>query len=175
MAQPQGMRNADYPHHVYRLHKAIYGLKQAPQAWYQELCTSLLSLGFVKSRADSSLFVYSRDTMLLYFLVAVDDLIITGSDPSLFDTFIQQLDSKLSTKDLGVLSYFFGDEVLAISIGLQLSRQKYVIDLLSKHNMLDSKPISTPLAIGTSLTGKIGTAPVNATIYHQMVGGLQHL
>ena len=43
MAQ-QGMRHADYPHHVYRLHKVIYGLKQAPRASYQELCTFLLSL-----------------------------------------------------------------------------------------------------------------------------------
>ena len=43
MAQPQGMFNADYPLHVFRLHKAIYGRKQAPRAWYQELRTFLLS------------------------------------------------------------------------------------------------------------------------------------
>ena len=83
MAQQQVMRHAEYPHHVYRLHKAIYGLKQAPQAWYQELCTFLLSLGFVTSRIDSSLFVYSNDTTFIYFLVCVDDMIIRGSDPSL--------------------------------------------------------------------------------------------
>ena len=29
MTQPQGMRDAHYPHHVFRLHKAIYGIKQA--------------------------------------------------------------------------------------------------------------------------------------------------
>ena len=52
IAQPQGMRNTDYPHHVYYLHKAIYGLKQASRAWYQELCTFLLSLGFVTSHVD---------------------------------------------------------------------------------------------------------------------------
>ena len=44
MAQPQGMRNAPYPYHVSRLHKAIYGLRQAPRAWYQELNTFMLSL-----------------------------------------------------------------------------------------------------------------------------------
>ena len=65
-------------------------------------------LGFVISRANSSLFVYSHNTVLLYFLVYVGDLIITGSDPSLVDNIIQQHDSKLSTKDLGVLSYFCG-------------------------------------------------------------------
>ena len=49
-------------------------------------------------------------------------------------------------------------------MGLLLSQQKYVIDLLSKHNMIDSKPVSTPLAVGTSLTAKDGTAPVNVTM-----------
>ena len=145
MAQSQGMRNAKYPPHVCHLYKAIYGLKQAPQAWYQELRTFLLSLDFLTSRANSSLFSYSHDTALINFLVYVDDLIITGSDPSLFDTIIQQLDSKFPTKDLRPLSYFYGVEVLATSSGLLISQQKYVIDLLSKHNMLNSKPVSTSL------------------------------
>ena len=41
--------------------------------------------------------------------------------------------------------------------------------------MLDSKPVSTLLAVGTSLTATVGSAPINATMYHQVVGGLQHL
>ena len=115
MAQLQGMRNANYPYYVCQLHKAIYGLKQAPRAWYQELHTFLLSPDFVTSLVDSSLFVYSRGNALLYFLDYVDDLIIAGSDPSLVDTIIWQLDSKFSTKDLGILSYFCGVEVLPTS------------------------------------------------------------
>ena len=105
-------------------------------------------------------------------MVYVDDLIITGSNPSLVDTIILQLDSKFSTKDLRALSYFCGVEVLATSTGLLLSEQKYFIDLLSKHNMFGSKLVSTPLTIGTSLTAHDGTALVNATTYHQVVGGL---
>ena len=115
MVHPQGMQNSNYPHHVCRLHKAIYGLKQAPRAWYQELRTFLLSLGFVTSRVNSSLFVYSHSNVLLYFLVYVDDLIIARSDPSPVDNIIRHLDSKFSTKDLGVLSFFYGVKVLATS------------------------------------------------------------
>ena len=148
MAQSQGMHNADYPHHVCRLHKAIYGLKQALRAWYQELRTFLLSLGFVTSRIDLSLFAYSSDNALLYFLVYVDDLITIGSDPSNVDTIIRQHDYKFSTKDLRVLSFFYGVEVLVTQMGLLLSQQKYVIDLLCKRNMLGSKPISAPFVVG---------------------------
>ena len=121
---------------------------------------------------DLSLFVYSHGNALLYFLVYIDDSIITGSDPSLVDTIIWQLDSKFSTKDLRVLSFFCGVEVLTTSTRLLLSQQKYFIDLLSKHNMLGSKPVSTSLVVGTSMTAKDGTVPVNAIMYYQVVGGL---
>ena len=139
------------------------------------LRTFLLSLGFVISHANSSLFVYSRDTALIYFLVYVDDMIITSSDPSLVDTIIRQLDSTFSTKDLGPLYNLCGVEVLATSLDLLLSKQMYVIDLLSKHNMLGFKPVFTPLAMGTSLTTNDGNVPVNATMYCQVISGLQHL
>ena len=126
----------------------------------------MVSLGFVTSRIDLSLFSYSSDNALLYFLVYVDDLITTGSDASHVDTIIQQFDSKFSTKDLRVLSFFYGVKVLVTPTGLLLSQQKYVIDLLCKHNMLGTKPVSTSLVVGTSLTAKDGVALVNATVYH---------
>ena len=135
----------------------------------------MLFLCFVTSGANSSLFVYSHVNELLYFLVYVDDLIIIGSDPSLVDIIIRKLYSKFSTKDLGVLSYFYGVEVLVTSMSLLLSQQNHVIDLLRKHNMLGSKPVSTPLVVGPSPIAHDGAAPVNATTYCQVVGGLQHL
>ena len=64
---------------------------------------------------------------------------------------------------------------MATSTGLLLSQQKYVIDLLRKHNMFDSKPVSTPLVVDTSLTATDGSAPINVTMYRQVVGDLQHL
>ena len=89
IGQPQGMRNADYPHHLYCLHKSIYGIKQAPRAWYHELRTFLLGLVFVTFPVDSSFFVYSHGNALIYFLVYVDDLIVTSSEPSFIDNIIR--------------------------------------------------------------------------------------
>ena len=140
------------------------------------VASHLLSLlGFVTSCVDSSFFIYSCGNALLYFLFYVDDLIITGSDSSLADNIIQQLGSKFPTKDLRVQSLFCGVDVFATSTSLLLSQHKYVIDLLSKHNMLDSKHVSTPLVVSTSLTTKYGIVPVNATMYRQVVSDLQHL
>ena len=169
------MRNTNYPYHVCRLHKTIYGLKQPPALGTRSSVLSC-SLSVLLHPVQTCLFFfYSCGNTLLYFLVYVEDLIITKSDPSLVNTIIQQLDSKFSAKDLGPLSYFCGVKVLATSTSLILSQQKYAIDLLTKHNMLNSKHVSTPLVICTSLAAHDGTTLINATTYHQVVGGLQHL
>ena len=80
MAQPLGFKDLSKPNHVCRLKKAIYGLKQAPRAWYTTLKNVILQLGFHSSKADSSLFIYSQGSNLCYFLVYVDDLVITGNN-----------------------------------------------------------------------------------------------
>ena len=64
-----------------------------------------------------------------------------------------------------MLSYYCGVEVLATPTILLLSQKNNVIDLLSKHNMLGSKPVFTHLVVDTSLTTNDGTVPVNATMY----------
>nr|GEV44732.1 hypothetical protein [Tanacetum cinerariifolium] len=48
VAQPEGFVDPDHPEKVYRLRKALYGLKEAPRAWYDELSKFLTSKGFTK-------------------------------------------------------------------------------------------------------------------------------
>nr|GEU97818.1 putative ribonuclease H-like domain-containing protein [Tanacetum cinerariifolium] len=47
-SQPEGFVDLDHPGKVYHLRKALYQLKQAPRAWYDELLTFLISIGFTK-------------------------------------------------------------------------------------------------------------------------------
>jgi len=91
MLQPPGFVNKSFPDHVCRLKKALYGLKQAPRAWYMELRVFLLSLGFVNSTADASLFISQKSGSTLYLLVYVDDIIVTGSSPTELSNLISPL------------------------------------------------------------------------------------
>ncbi|GJV33135.1 uncharacterized mitochondrial protein-like protein [Tanacetum coccineum] len=53
---------------------------------------------------------------------------------------------EFAIKDLGDLSYFLGLEVSYTNDGLFLSQAKYATDVLTRAALLDSKPVSTPLA-----------------------------
>nr|GEY38064.1 retrovirus-related Pol polyprotein from transposon TNT 1-94 [Tanacetum cinerariifolium] len=52
VAQPDGFVEPDHPEKVYRLRKALFGLKQAPKAWYDELSKFLTSKGFTKAKTE---------------------------------------------------------------------------------------------------------------------------
>ena len=65
MRQPPGFEHPDLPNHVCKLKKAIYGLKQAARAWYNELKQFLVDIGFQKSQSDTSLFILHKPGILL--------------------------------------------------------------------------------------------------------------
>ncbi|GKB28696.1 retrovirus-related pol polyprotein from transposon TNT 1-94 [Tanacetum coccineum] len=67
VSQPKGFINQDNPSHVYKLKKAIYGLKQPPHAWYDMLSSFLISQQFSKGAVDPTLFTRQagRDLLLL--------------------------------------------------------------------------------------------------------------
>lgn len=175
MAQPPGFIDKDQPSHVCRLRKAIYGLKQAQRAWYMELKQHLLNIGFINSLADTSLFIKHNGKSILYLLVYVDDIIVTGSDSSAVASVLSSLAERFSIKDPTDLHYFLGIEATRTKQGLHLMQRKYVMDLLTRTNMVDAKPVATPLPTTPKLTLHGGTKLDDATEYRSIVGSLQYL
>lgn len=175
MAQPPGFSDLNFPSYICKLQKSIYGLKQAPRTWYIALHASLRSMGFSATKSDASLFVYHANGVRAYFLVYVDDLILTGNTPEFLHKVASTLADTFSLKDLGSLSYFLGVEVLRSQSTCTLSQRKYVTDILAKFNMLDCKPVQTPLSTSVSLTLEDGTPPADASLYRTAMGSLQYL
>ena len=73
MQQPQGFICSSHPHHVCKLLKSLYSVKQAPRSWFERFTFYLLNLDFVASQADSSLFVRISNVTITYLLLYVDD------------------------------------------------------------------------------------------------------
>ena len=68
--QPQGFETDDREAHVSRLKKALYGIKQAPRAWYRRIDGFLMSLGFTKSKEDSNLYYkVENHGIMIYFYI----------------------------------------------------------------------------------------------------------
>ncbi|KAG8501032.1 hypothetical protein CXB51_003112 [Gossypium anomalum] len=137
---------------VCKLKKALYGLKQAPRAWFSKLRDCLLSSQFSLAKSDGSLFVKKTTTIIIYVLVYVDDIIITGNHQASIDQFVTSLDTQFSLKDLGPLSYFLGIEVSSTSTGLFLSQRKYMLDLLRKAKMDQANSSPTPMVTSSILS-----------------------
>lgn len=168
MTQPPGFKDPSSPLHVCLLRRSLYGLRQAPRAWYDSLCGALESFGLARSKADSSLFTYHHASDCLYVLAYVDDLIVTGSSSSLIAFLTHHLRASFALKDLGPFSYFLGVEVVSCKEDLFLFQHKYTVDLLRRHKMDEVKPLCTPSSTKASVT----SSHVNATEYRSAIGGL---
>lgn len=116
MMQPPGFEvNHGESKLVCKLHKAIYGLKQAPRAWFEKLRATLQCMGFFASKSDASIFVKPGKKSIIYLLIYVDDILVTGSDLHQVNDLIQQLHAQFSLRNLGDISYFLGIEVSHLS------------------------------------------------------------
>lgn len=175
MAQPPGFVNPDLPTHVCRLKKALYGLKQAPRAWFHRLRDFLISHGFTCSQSDSSLFLKRSSHEAVYLLVYVDDIIITGTSPTLIDHITSSLHATFTIKDLGCLSFFLGIEAISTSSGLLLSQNRYIGDLLHRAKMDGAKPVATPMQTGLQLSKSDGDPFSDTHLYRSIVGALQYV
>ncbi|XP_071721811.1 uncharacterized mitochondrial protein AtMg00810-like [Rutidosis leptorrhynchoides] len=82
-----------------------------------------------------------------FLLVYVDDIILTGNNPSLISKLIQRLNKEFALKDLGKLHYFLGLEIKYFPGGLTLSQTKYPRDLPTKENMREASKINTLIAL----------------------------
>lgn len=175
MTQPAGFVHSSLPNYVCKLHKALYGLKQAPRAWFHALRDFLMQYGFNNAKSDTSLSTYKSGSTIAYFLIYVDDLLLTGNDPSFLRKFKTALAEKFSLKDLGQPSHFLGVEIVPTASGLFLTQHHYVRDLLQHANMADSKPVSTPMATSFSSTAVSDSSTCDSTLFRSIVGSLHYL
>ena len=175
MKQPPGFESLS-PNLVCKLQKALYGLKQAPRSWFQNLSSTLQSLGFHATKSDTSLFVKFMPSYTIYVLIYVDDIIITGSSKREVTTLISQLRECFALKDLGPIHYLLGIEVTRSQNGdLLLSQSKYITDLLRRTNMLSANPLPTPMQFTLRLQQDASSAMIDPTLYRSVVGTLQYI
>jgi hypothetical protein len=112
---------------------------------------------------------------VIYLLLYVDDIILTGSVPAAIQELIRGLAQAFELKDLGPLKYFLGLQVEYTNSGLLVHQTKYATDLLDKHNMSTCKPCSTPFVPPSTSVLTESSFLSDPFSYKSLVGALQYL
>ena len=121
MEQPPGFIAQGESGKVCKLHKAIYGLKQSPRAWFGKFSEVVLKFRLRRCHSNHFVFSHASDREKILLIVYVDDIIITSDDKQGIDVLKRYLQN--SFKD-----------------GISMSQSKYVLDILEETGLLGSKP-----------------------------------
>jgi len=114
-------------------------------------------------------------TNKLIVCLYVDGMIVTGNNDAETKDFMKNMMNKFEMSDLGNLTYFLGIEFEMNSQGILIHQRKYSQDVLKRFNMLNCKPISTPVDTRVKLSLENDEKEVNPTLFKQIVGSLRFL
>ncbi|GJT64711.1 putative ribonuclease H-like domain-containing protein [Tanacetum coccineum] len=145
VCQPPGFEDLDFPNRVYKVEKTLYGLHQAPRAWYETLSTYLLDNGFQRGKIDKTLFIKRHKGDILLVQVYVDDIIFCSTKKELCNAFEKLMHEKFQMSSMGELTFFLGLQVKQKKDGIFISQDKYVEDILKKFGFTKVKTGSTPM------------------------------
>jgi hypothetical protein len=177
MEEPEGFQT--HQNKVWRLHRALYGLKQSGLAWWRELTASMKELGFKRCTSGAGVYYYvdPKTKQLIIALVYVDDVAIIGKRTSIYIDLKKQFMLKWECHDLGESKEFLG-------MRIQRDRKKrllfidqvdYLNKILTKFE-IESRPTQTPLKSGFIFVKNTGIAtPVFKQKYQQLVGSIMYL
>ncbi|GJX75038.1 putative ribonuclease H-like domain-containing protein [Tanacetum coccineum] len=175
VCQPPGFEDPQFPDKVYKVEKALYGLHQAPKAWYETLYTYLLENGFRRGTIDKTLFIKKNKGDILLVQVYVDDIIFGSTKKSLCVEFEQMMHKRFQISSMGELTFFLGLQVKQKNDGIFISQEKYVADILKKFNFVTMETASTPIETNKALLKDEEAEDVDVHLYRSMIGSLMYL
>ena len=175
MAQPEGYVVQGKENFVYKLHKALYGLRQAPRAWNTCLDKSLKNLGFTKSTQEQAVYIRGEIGARIIVGVYVDDLIVTGEDATTIADFKKKMFGEFDMSDLGMLHYYLGIEVAQENGVITIKQTAYAKKILGQFGMLECNPDKYPMEPKIHLHKDEKGHPVDASEYRRIIGCLRYL
>ncbi|GKE64766.1 putative ribonuclease H-like domain-containing protein [Tanacetum coccineum] len=165
----------EFENKVYKVEKALYGLHQAPRAWYETLSTYLLDNGFHRGQIDKTLFIKRLKGDILLVQVYVDDIIFGSTKKSLCDEFEQIMHNRFQMSSMGELTFFLGLQVKQKEDRIFISQDKYVGEILKKFGFFSIRSANTPMETHKALTKDKDGEDIDVYLYMSMIGSLMYL
>ncbi|GKB48173.1 putative RNA-directed DNA polymerase, partial [Tanacetum coccineum] len=175
VSQPPGFVDPDHPKKVYKVVKALYGLHQAPRAWYATLSTFLEKHGYRRGTIDKTLFIKKDKKDIILVQIYVDDIIFGSTKKSWSDEFEALMKGRFQMSAMGELTFFLGLQVKQSHDGIFISQDKYVAEILRKFDFDNVKSAITPMETKAPLAKDEGGPDVDLHLYRSMIGCLMYL
>ena len=175
MTQPEGFVIKGKEEKVYRLHKALYGLRHAPRAWNIKLNSILKDIDFTRCSKELSLYRKEANGDLLIVCVYVDDLLVTGSSVGLIVEFKLEMARRFEMSDLGKLTYYLGIEVRQTDNGIVLTQDRYAQKILEEAGMHRCNLVHIPMDVNVRLSKSPHETIIDEREYRRSIGFLRYL
>ncbi|KAG7598928.1 Zinc finger CCHC-type [Arabidopsis suecica] len=175
VSQPEGFITEEDKNKVYKLNKALYGLRQAPRAWNNKLNQILKELNFMKCSKEPSLYQKQENEHLLIVAVYVDDLLVTGTSLDQIVEFKKGMASKFEMSDLGLLTYYLGIEVLQHDKGIIMKQGRYAEKILEEARMRECNAVHIPMDSGLKLSKAEKEKNIDEKEFRRNIGCLRYL
>ncbi|KAL4011046.1 hypothetical protein IC575_028092 [Cucumis melo] len=176
LEQPPGYSVKGQEYKVLKLKKTLYGLKQAPRMWNSRINKYFLDNGYLRCPYEHSLYIkVNGHGDILVVCLYVDDLIFTRNCASMFEDLKKARTQEFEMTDIGLMSYYLGIEVKQSEEGIFISQERYTREILEKFNMMNSKPVATPVETRTKLSKHEEGDDVDPSYFKSLVGSLRYL
>ncbi|GJV13616.1 putative ribonuclease H-like domain-containing protein [Tanacetum coccineum] len=175
VTQPKGFVDPQHPKKVYKVVKALYGLHQAPRAWYATLSTFLLKHGYRRGTIDKTLFLKKHKRDIILVQVYVDDIIFGSTKKAWCDEFEALMKGEFEMSAMGELTFFLGLQVQQRPDGIFINQDKYVQEILKKFDLECVRTATTPYEAPKPKSKNEPDSPVNVHLYRSMIGSLMYL
>ncbi|GJX79768.1 putative ribonuclease H-like domain-containing protein [Tanacetum coccineum] len=175
VTQPKGFVDPQHPKKVYKVVKALYGLHQAPRAWYATLSTFLLKHGYRRGTIDKTLFLKKHKRDIILVQVYVDDIIFGSTKKAWCDEFEALMKGEFEMSAMGELTFFLGLQVQQRPDGIFINQDKYVQEILKKFDLECVRTATTPYEAPKPKFKNEPDSPVNVHLYRSMIGSLMYL
>ncbi|GKB11947.1 putative ribonuclease H-like domain-containing protein [Tanacetum coccineum] len=157
-----------HPTIVYKVIKALYGLHQAPRAWYETLSSFLMENGFRRGTIDKTLFIKKKKSDIMLVQVYVDDIIFGSTKKSMCTEFEDYMHKRFQMSSMGELTFFLGLQVKQQPDGIFISRDKYVANILKKFDFLTIRTATTPIESNKPLVKVEDGVDVDVHVYRYL-------
>nr|GEU80562.1 hypothetical protein [Tanacetum cinerariifolium] len=160
---------------VYKVVKALYGLHQAPRAWYATLFTFLLKHGYRRGTIDKTLFLKKNNCNIILVQVYVDDIVFGSTKKEWCDEFEALMKGEFQMSDMGELTFFLGLQVQQRFDGIFIHQDKYVQEILHKFDLGNVRTTTTPYEAPKPKSKSESDSLANVHLYRSMIGLLMYL